>query len=100
CLCVGRDADARRYADLCIQLGQSRGVAPLPEVYGMLALRAGRFAEAAEHLIGGLSDELRAAAGAAVIEQFCAALADPANRSAALSALDAFERRATPEALD
>jgi DNA-binding winged helix-turn-helix (wHTH) protein len=99
-LCQGRDSEARQYADLSRKLGQSESIAPLPEIYALLALRTSRFAEAAEQLIAALSPRLRAAGGSAAVEHLCAALRDPSLRAAASTALDDLEARLQPEDFD
>jgi DNA-binding winged helix-turn-helix (wHTH) protein len=99
-LCLGHDSQALRYADVSVQLGQSRTVAPLPEIYALLALRAGRHHDAAAHLIAGLSPRIHAAGGAKAVESLCAALETQAPRGAATAALDELESRLQPEDLD
>jgi DNA-binding winged helix-turn-helix (wHTH) protein len=99
-LCLGNDGEALRYADVSVRLGQSRTVAPLPEIYALLALRAGRHPDAAAHLIAGLSPRVHAAGGSKAIESLCAALEHQAPRGAATAALDDLESRLQPEDLD
>jgi tetratricopeptide (TPR) repeat protein len=81
----GRDAEAVKYADLAIELGFPRDTAPLPGVCSNAALRAKRYAEAAEidakQFV--LSDPERAQS----IKLVYAALADPCQRARALAAL-------------
>jgi len=96
----GRDAEATHYADVSVQLGQSHTVVPLPEIYSLLALRAGRYAEASELLIAGMSQRLLAAGGPKAAETLCAAMKDHALRPAAISAIDELEARLSPEDLD
>jgi len=99
-LCLGNNAQALRYADASVQLGQSRTVAPLPEIYALLALRAGRHPDAAAHLIAGLSPRAHTAGGAKAIESLCAALEQRVPRGAATAALDDLETRLQPDDLD
>lgn len=99
-LCLRHDADALRYADVSVRLGQSRTIAPLPEIYALLALRAGRIADATAHLIAGLSQRVHAAGGAKAVESLCAALEQHAPRAEATAALNELEARLQPEDLD
>ncbi len=50
-LYAARNDESLRYADIAVQMGQSRTVAPLPDIYSLLAIRAGRFAESARHIV-------------------------------------------------
>jgi len=99
-LCLGQDAEALRYCDVSFELGQSPTIAPLPEIYALLAVRAGRYSDAAAHLVPGLSQRVSAAGGVNAVECLCAALENPALRPAATSALDALETRIEPQDLD
>jgi DNA-binding winged helix-turn-helix (wHTH) protein len=99
-LCLGNDIEALRYADVSVRLGQSRTIAPLPEIYALLAFRAGRFPDAAAHLIAGLSSRVHAAGGVKAVESLCGALEHHAAPGAATAALDDLESRLQPEDLD
>jgi adenylate cyclase len=84
---LGSDAEAVRYADLAIDLGAPPLRPMYRIVYSQAALRAGRYAEAAEGMIAHLAPGVRAAGGAEVIKAIYAALEDPANTRAAIEAL-------------
>lgn len=99
-LFAGRDTQALRYCEAAVDLGQSRAIAPLPEVYGQLALRTRRYADAAQYFIGALPPRLRAAGGVKAVELFCAALENPEQRDAANNALNEMEAALQPADLD
>jgi len=81
----GSDAEAVRYADLMlVRGGDPRQVA---QVYISAASRSGHYQEAAERAISVMTVELHDAGADAAIRQGFAALASPAQRDAALSAL-------------
>ena len=99
-LYLGADAEAIRYCDLSVELGQSRTLAPLPDIYAQVALRARRFAEAAAQLESSISPQMRAAGGVEAIREFCAALEDASHLAAANLALDRLECEIEPSDLD
>lgn len=99
-LYAGHNDESQRYADLAVQMGQSRTVAPLPDIYSLLAIRVGRFAEAARYIVGGMSPELQMLGGATFATRLCAALENPAHRASALVALDELEGNLPPHELD
>ena len=91
---VGRDAEALKYADLAIELGFPRDTGALPSVYSSAALRAKRYAEAAE--IDTKRFVLSAPERAQAIKLVYAALADPRQRPRALAALGRLYPARTP----
>jgi TolB-like protein/tetratricopeptide (TPR) repeat protein len=91
-LFAGRDDEARRYADISIGLGQPLNLAPLADIHAQLAIRAGRHAEAAEHLIPSLPHHAQTHDGAKAVELVCMALKDPSRRPAAISALQRLQK--------
>lgn len=99
-LCQGRNAEAQHYADAAVRLGQSRTVAPLPEIYALLALRSGEYSAAAQHLVGGLSPRLHAVGISSVVERVCAALGNAALRRGATAELNDLESRLEPHEFD
>ncbi len=72
----------------------------MPDIYAQLALRAGRFSNAAEHLDSSLSSQVRAAGGAEAVAKFCAAIESTVHADAANLALDRLERALQPLELD
>jgi TolB-like protein/DNA-binding winged helix-turn-helix (wHTH) protein len=82
---AGRDDEAFKYAELAIELGYPRD--SLANVYGFAALRAKRYGEAVTLLNKTLAlSDPEWARTAEVMRLVYAALADPAQRSAALAA--------------
>ena len=81
----GRDAEALKYAGLAIDLGYPRDTTPLPGVRRNAALRAKRYAEAAE--IEAKRYEVSDPERARAIKLVYAAVADPRQRARALAAL-------------
>jgi Flp pilus assembly protein TadD len=84
---AGEDEAALGYADLAQRFGFPENTAPLPLVFAHAAQRAGRYAEAAEHVARMLSPPLRATGLAATAASVYGALAMPAQRSAAVTAI-------------
>lgn len=91
-LFAGRDEESRRYADISVGLGQPLNLAPLADFHAQLALRAGRHAEAAEHLIHSLPHYAQNHEGAKTVELVCLALKDPSRKPAAISALQRMQK--------
>ncbi|MEJ0007988.1 MAG: hypothetical protein WDM77_16890 [Steroidobacteraceae bacterium] len=81
------DSDAVKYADLAVALGMSPSTVPLPQIYASVALRAGRFGEAADRSMLNLAGPIRSAGGADVTRMVYAALGDPTKKPAARQAL-------------
>ncbi len=86
-LFAGRDAEALRYADISIGLGQPINLAPLADIHAQLAIRAGRYADAAEHLAHALPHRAQGKGSSRTIELMCSALKNPARRHAASASL-------------
>jgi tetratricopeptide (TPR) repeat protein len=98
---LGMDAEALRWADKAVALGQPRTVRPVPEIYATFALRAGRHDEAASHWIADLSPQMHAAGAAQAVESICVAWEhDPAQRPVAIEVLNRVEARLPPYELD
>lgn len=84
---LGRDAEALKYAGFALDLGHPKDSEPLPTIQARAARRAGRYAQAAEILAGTFDGSDPAQARTAeVIRRVYGALADPAQRAAAISA--------------
>ena len=83
----GRDAEALKYADLAVELAYPKDSPILANVYSDAALRAGRYAEAAEFAVKPLvvsdPEQVRTAE---VIKLVHAALANSGQRASALAA--------------
>jgi TolB-like protein len=83
----GREAAALKYADLAAELAYPKDSEPLVSVYSDAALRAGRFAEAAEIAVKALDvSDPEQARTAEVIRLVHTALANPGQRASALAA--------------
>lgn len=89
---LGLDADAVRLSGISEEIA-GLGGPPHTDVFllrARAAARAGRYAEAGAHAALALPEPLRNAGGRRAIQTFYATLADPANRPAALQALQSF----------
>jgi DNA-binding winged helix-turn-helix (wHTH) protein len=84
---AGDDEAGLGYADLAQRFGFPENTAPLPLVYAHAALRSGRYTEAAEHVVRMLAPPLRATGLAATAAKVYGALAMPALRPAAITAI-------------
>jgi len=56
---MGEDGNSSRFAEIAVALGQSRVLAPLSDVFAMLALRAGHVDEARALMLSTLPERLR-----------------------------------------
>jgi len=83
----GSDAEGLKYADLAVELAYPKDKESLASVYSDAALRAGRYAEAAEIAVKALDvSDPEQARTAEVIKLVHAALANPGQRASALAA--------------
>ncbi len=92
---LGRDEAARHYAELALDLGLPRSVAPMSDLLGQLALRAGDATGAALHFAECLPERLRSSPGAAAVSAVIAGVEGDGP-----DAIVALERALTPEELD
>jgi DNA-binding winged helix-turn-helix (wHTH) protein len=83
----GNDGEAMRHLSLSVALGGPVHLVPYPQIRAHAARRAGRYGEAAEHLIAGLSPGFRAIGGADVVARVYEALADAHETATALEAV-------------
>ena len=97
---TGQEIQASRYAELATEMGLSPALAPLADVLGQLALRAGRYGEAAEHMLASLPQRVRAETGARAVELLCQSYADASYRARAVSALRELEASLSTEETD
>jgi DNA-binding winged helix-turn-helix (wHTH) protein len=86
-LLLGDDFEAREQADRACALGWPRTHPVLQDVYFMLAIREGRFCDAAESVANALGASMRAAGAMEAIQRLCEALSGPAGRDTAHAAL-------------
>ena len=84
---LGRDSDTTAYTQLAVDLGMPRSTPPLPFLDAAVAMNAGRYAEAAEHMNSVLAPSVLQAGGAAVVRLVYAAAAGAAEKRAAMEAL-------------
>ena len=84
---VGQDADALAAIERVAALGWPATQTPLSEFRFLLAVRAGRFQDAATYGTEGLSPAMRASGGEAMVDHLCTALRMPSHRSEAIVAI-------------
>jgi len=82
-----------QYVSLCVGLGMPPAVAPLSDVRSQLALRAGRFEQARDIIVGGLPPQMGDSAGLEAVRRLTAALETGKGAAAAAAALDAVRMR-------
>jgi TolB-like protein len=99
-LFAGRDSEAMRYAEASIGLGQPINLAPLADIHAQLAIRAGRFADAAEHMAFSLPQCAQSKGGARAIGLMCSALKDASQRHAASASLGEMQAALQTAELD
>ena len=88
------EAETLKYLDLAVDLGYPRTLDPMPIMYGLLAQRAARYAEAANHLVQDSS--IKALAGENAVRLALDALAGRGTKAEAIAALRAVESNAAP----
>ena len=84
---------AHRYAELAVELGVPRFGAVLQDVLALIAMREGRFDEAAELAVSGLPPDIAADGGDEIVRQVYAALGNSAGFSRPIAALDTLRAR-------
>jgi len=97
-LLLGLDSEASSHADMAEELGWP-GVHPvLRDIRAQLAIRAGSFTEASEHICSSLSTPLLVA-GMQAFKLGCASLADPSLKDTAIQAFGALTAKGSATAL-
>jgi Tfp pilus assembly protein PilF len=96
---LDRDSDVLTYTQLAVDLGMPRSTPPLPFLDAAVAMNAGRYAEAAEHMNSVLAPSVLEAGGAAVVGLVYAAAAGAADKRVAIEALLALRAGAAREAM-
>jgi TolB-like protein len=96
---LGQDAAGLAAVQLAVDLGMPRSTPPLPFIESAIAMSAGRYTEAAEHVITVLPPEIRAAGGEGVVRLVYAAAAGAAERRSAIEALQALRAGAAHVAM-
>ena len=96
---LGQDADTLAYTQLTVDLGMPRSIPPLPFLDAAVAMNAGRYAEAAEHMNSLLAPSVLEAGGADVVRLVYAAAAGAADKHAATEALQTLRAGAAREAM-
>jgi DNA-binding winged helix-turn-helix (wHTH) protein/tetratricopeptide (TPR) repeat protein len=95
-----QNEQALRYADLAVELGQPRNVAPLADTLCELAIREGRTTQAAEHMLATFPPAARTPALSQTIALLCRANLTPAESTEAAASLRAVEHSLPAHALD
>lgn len=96
----GEGSEACKWIDLAVANGYPRDLAEVREARAQLAMREGRFDEAAQELTEILSPTSREAGGFEAIQSFYRAQSDPARSDRAIAALQAWEAKLPPEDMD
>ena len=96
---LGRHSDATAYVQLAVDLGMPRRTPPLPFLDAAVAMNAGRYAEAAEHMNSVLAPLVLEAGGAAVVRLVYAAAAGAGDKRTAIDALQALRAGTAREAM-
>lgn len=96
----GEGSEACKRIDLAVANGYPRDLAEVREARAQLAMREGRFDEAAQELTEILSPTSREAGGFEAIQSFYRAQSDPARSDRAIAALQAWEAKLPPEDMD
>jgi hypothetical protein len=96
----GHDEQALRYAHLAVELGQSPSTAPLPDILSGLAIRAGRFEEAAEHITAVFPPHVDCRCLSSVMRRLHGPGASCGERDEGFAALRSLETSLSAEELD
>lgn len=96
----GEDAEASKWIDQAIATGYPRSLPAVREARAQLAMRDGRFAEAAQELTETLSSASRQAGGFEAIQCFFRAQSDPSTKAKAITALQAWAETLQSQELD
>jgi len=94
-LVLDETADAHKYVELAADLGVVRKGPLMSDLIAQIALRQGRYDEAAETMISALAPDIAAEGGGDTVRQVFRALGDRAEAVAPVIALDALRARAT-----
>jgi adenylate cyclase len=94
----GQNEQALRYAELAVELGQSRSLAPLSDLFCELALRAGHFEDAVNRMLATFPAQAHTPELTKTVQLLCRPdLSEPGSAAAALSSI---ERELSPQQLD
>ena len=91
---------ALRYANLAVELGQPRTVAPLVDILCELAVRDGRSADAAEYMMATFPASAHSPELSRTVQLLCRADLTPEESADAANALHAIERSLSANELD
>jgi TolB-like protein/Flp pilus assembly protein TadD len=91
------EAETMKYLELAVDLGYPKTLDPMPIMYGLVALRAQRYAEAASYLVHDTS--VKAVAAENAVRLALDALAGRGTNAYAIAALRAVELNADPRTL-
>lgn len=99
-LLEGEVAEAGKWIDLAVANGYPRTLSAVREARAQLAMREGRFAEAAQELTETLSSASRETGGFEAIQSFFRAQSDQSHSAEAITALQAWEATLQAQDLD
>ena len=97
---AGHDTEAMHYVDIAMSNGWPANARDVEKLNSEVALRAGRYLEAAEYQAATLPAVTRLAGGIEVVRRLHKALADRGERPAAIAALDALNSRGAAAGMD
>jgi DNA-binding winged helix-turn-helix (wHTH) protein len=95
-----QNAQALRYADLAVALGQPRTIAPLADILSELAVREGRTADAAEYMTGTFPARVHTAALSRTVDLLSRARPTPEECAEAAAGLRAIQDSLSAAELD
>jgi DNA-binding winged helix-turn-helix (wHTH) protein/tetratricopeptide (TPR) repeat protein len=96
----GQNEQALRYANLAVELGQPRTVAPLADILSELAVREGRAADALEYMLATFPLSTHTPALSQALQQLCRPQFSPSEATDAAKALHAIEHSLPAAVLD
>jgi hypothetical protein len=95
-----QDAQALRYAELAVELGQPRAVSPLADILCELAVRTGRTVDAAEYMTATFPARVHTPALSRTVQLLCLANPTPEESAEAAAGLRAVQRSLSANELD
>jgi DNA-binding winged helix-turn-helix (wHTH) protein/tetratricopeptide (TPR) repeat protein len=95
-----QNEQALRYANLAVELGQPRTVAPLADILCELAVREGRTADAADYMLATFPPHAHTPELSHTVQLLCRTNPTPAESAAAAAALRTIETSLPAAALD
>ncbi len=96
----GQNEQALRYANLAVELGQQRSVAPLADILCELAVREGRPADAAEYMTGAFPARVHTPELSRTVQLLCRSNLTPDESAEAATGLRTIESSLSANELD